>query len=156
MKKIAVLLIGVIGVISLTACQRADKNENPIKNSNKDLSGGTTIEMALDENYDVSDPFVNARLFCASEDIDVLNSEISFEMDGESAILEIKDNKTEETLWSNTWQKSIDKDTIAVSLNNIQKEKEYAIWFTGTKIKHAVIKVTFKSAFVQEREKPSK
>ncbi len=79
--------------------------------------------MDLDKNYDTSDPFVNARLFCVSNDIDVLDTEISFKMDGDSGIVEIKDNKTDETLWSNTWHGSVDNDTFTISLSNIQKRK---------------------------------
>ncbi len=58
-----------------------------------------------------------------SNDIDVLDTEISFKMDGDSGIVEIKDNKTDETLWSNIWHGSVDNDTFAISLSNIQKRK---------------------------------
>lgn len=154
MKKLVILLISIISVVSLTACKKS--NESKYNNSSNKESGQTTIEMELDKNYDISDPFVNAHLFCVSDDIDVLNTEISFKMDGESGLVEIKDNKTDETLWSNTWHESIDNDTFIISLDNMQKEKEYAIWFTGTKINHAVVKATFESDLVQEKERPSK
>lgn len=36
------------------------------------------------------------------------------------------------------------------------KEREYAIWFTGTKINHARIEVTFESESVEEKERPSR
>lgn len=40
--------------------------------------------MELDKNYDDTDPFVNEKLFCVSEDLDALAAEGTFEMDGES------------------------------------------------------------------------
>lgn len=75
---------------------------------------------------------------------------------GESGVLEVKDNKTNEVLWKKTWDKSIDNDIFTISLEDIKKEKEYAIFFTGTKINYANIVVTFKNDLVQEREKPLK
>ncbi|EQE09791.1 DUF4624 family lipoprotein [Clostridioides difficile] len=102
MKKLVIILISIISMVSLTACKKS--NESKYNNLNNKESGQTTIEMDLDKNYDTSDPFVNARLFCVSNDIDVLDTEISFKMDGDSGIVEIKDNKTDETLWSNTWE----------------------------------------------------
>ena len=62
----------------------------------------------------------------------------------------------DEVLWSNTWDEKVSGDTITVSLNNLQKEKEYDVRFTGTKINHAVVKVTFESELVQEKSRPSK
>ncbi|AVD35063.1 DUF4624 family lipoprotein [Clostridioides difficile] len=154
MKKLVIILISIINVVSLTACKKS--NESKYNNLNNKESGQTTIEMELDKNYDTSDSFVNARLFCVSNDIDVLETEISFQMDGDSGIVEIKDNKTDETLWSNTWHGRVDNDTFTISLANIQKEKEYAIWFTGIKINHAIVKVSFESNLVKEKEIPSK
>lgn len=114
----------------------------------------TVIELELTEDYDDTDPFVNGKLFYASADIDVLEAAASFQMDGESGILEIKDNKTNQVLWSKTWNESIDNDTFTISLINIKKEKEYVICFTGTKINDAEIRVTFDNNLVQERERP--
>ena len=76
--------------------------------------------------------------------------------DGESGIVEIKDRNAGEVLWSNTWNENASGKTVTVSLNNLQKEKEYVVRFTGTKIKHAVVKVTFESGLVQEKSRPSK
>lgn len=76
------------------------------------------------------------------------------QMEGESGIVEIKDNKTGEVLWENIWEESTENDTLAISLDNMQKDKEYAIWFTGTKIENARITVTFENDLVQERERP--
>lgn len=105
MKKLVIILISIISVVSLTACKKS--NESKYNNLNNKESGQTTIEMDLDKNYDTSDPFVNARLFCVSNDIDVLDTEISFKMDGDSGIVEIKDNKTDETLWSNNGMEAL-------------------------------------------------
>ena len=76
--------------------------------------------------------------------------------DGESGIVEIKDRNAGEVLWSNTWNENASGKTVTVSLNNLQKEKEYVVRFTGTKINHAVVKVTFESELVQEKSRPSK
>lgn len=76
--------------------------------------------------------------------------------DGESGIVEIKDRNAGEVLWSNTWNEKASGKTVTVSLNNLQKEKEYDVRFTGTKINHAVVKVTFESELVQEKSRPSK
>lgn len=147
MKKFSILFISIICIISLTACA-----SNHLRG---EIYGKTVIEMETDKNYDVADPFINARLFHVSEDIDVLETDISFQMDGESGVVEIKDNQTDETLWSNTWHGSVDNDTRAVSLENMLKGREYAIWFTGTKISHAMVKVTFQSDLAQEMQRPS-
>ena len=116
----------------------------------------TVLEMEMNANYSTSDPFENGRLFCVSEDIETLNAEVYFQMDGESGIVEIKDRNAGEVLWSNTWNENASDKTVTVSLNNLQKEKEYDVRFTGTKINHAVVKVTFESELVQEKSRPSK
>ena len=140
MKRIAILLLCIICSTDLLACQKADET--------------TVIEMEMDQNYDLSDPFVNARLFCVAEDLDALEAEIAFQMDGERGVVEIKDNQTDEVLWSNTWLQSTDGDTVAVTLKGLKKEGEYALWFTGTKIIHAKVTASFAGGLVQEREKP--
>ena len=116
----------------------------------------TVLVMEANANYSTSDPFENGRLFCVSEDIETLNAEVYFQMDGESSIVEIKDRNSDEVLWSNTWNEKVSGDTVTVSLNNLQKEKEYVVRFTGTKINHAVVKVSFESELVQEKSRPSK
>lgn len=91
-----------------------------------------------------------------SNDLDNLIAELSLEIDGESASLEVKDNKTNEVLWSNIWNESVDSETFTISLKNLKKENEYVVCFTGTKINNAKINITFDSDLVQEREKPLK
>ena len=91
-----------------------------------------------------------------SEDTETLDAEVYFQMDGESGIVEIKDRNADEVLWSNTWVENASGDTVTVSFNHLQKGKEYDVRFTGTKIKHAVVKVTFESGLVQEKSRPSK
>ena len=39
--------------------------------------------MEMNANYSNSDPFENGRLFCVSEDIETLDAEVYFQMDGE-------------------------------------------------------------------------
>ena len=114
------------------------------------------FEMELDRYYDDTDPFVNERLFCVSEDISTLKAKISFQMDGKSGLVEIRDNETDELIWANTWNGNIENDTFTILLNNILGENEYVIKFVGTEINYAKIKVAFESDLVQERERPRK
>ena len=153
-KKIAIFLVGIISVVSLFACQKASANQSNV--SDTEETQKTVLEMEMNANYSSSDPFENGRLFCVSEDIEALDAEVYFQMDGESGIVEIKDRNADEVLWSNTWDEKVSGDTITVSLNNLQKEKEYVVGFTGTTINHAVAKVTFESELVQEKSRPSK
>lgn len=112
--------------------------------------------MEMNANYSTSDLFENGRLFCVSEDIETLNAGVYFQMDGESSIVEIKDRNADEVLWSNTRNENVSGDTVTVSLNHLQEEKEYVVRFTGTKINYAVVNVTFDSELVQEKSRPSK
>ena len=153
-KKIAIFLVGISSVVSLFAGQKASANQSNV--SDTEETQKTVLEMEMNANYSNSDPFENGRLFCVSEDIETLDAEVYFQMDGERGIVEIKDRNADEVLWSNTWDEKVSGDTITVSLNNLQKEKEYDVRFTGTKINHAVVKVTFESELVQEKSRPSK
>ena len=152
-RALSILLIGLLCAVSLTGCQKTNKNPPDISGED---SGKLTIEMELDEHYSSSDPFVNARLFCVSEDLDVLEAEVSFEMEGGSGLVEIKDNRTDEVFWSNAWSETAEHETTAVSLEHVKTDQEYVIRFTGTKIKHALISITFDSDLVQERVRPLK
>ena len=147
-------LVGIISVVSLFACQKASANQSNV--SDTEETQKTVLEMEMNANYSNSDPFENGRLFCVSEDIETLDADVYFQMDGERGIVEIKDRNSDEVLWSNTWDENVNGDTLSVSLNNLQNEKEYVVRFTGTKINHAVVKVTFESELVQEKSRPSK
>lgn len=153
-KKFAIFLVGIISAVSLIACQKANANQS--NTSDTEETQKTVLEMEMNANYSNSDPFENGRLFCVSEDIETLDAEVYFQMDGERGIVEIKDRNSDEVLWSNTWDENVNGDTLSVSLNNLQNEKEYVVRFTGTKINHAVVKVTFESELVQEKSRPSK
>lgn len=153
-KKFAIFLVGIISAVSLIACQKANANQS--NTSDTEETQKTVLEMEMNANYSNSDPFENGRLFCVSEDIETLDAEVCFQMDGERGIVEIKDRNADEVLWSNTWDENVNGDTLSVSLNNLQNEKEYVVRFTGTKINHAVVKVTFESELVQEKSRPSK
>lgn len=153
-KKFAIFLVGIIGTVSLMACQKSNANQSNVTDT--EGTQKTVLEMEMNANYSSSDPFENGRLFCVSEDIEALDAEVYFQMDGESGIVEIKDRNADEVLWSNTWDESVSGDTVTVALNNLQKEKEYVVLFTGTKINYAVVKVTFESELVQEKSRPSK
>ena len=153
-KKLLFFLVGIISVVSLSACQKASVNQSNV--SDTEETQKTVLEMEMNANYSNSDPFENGRLFCVSEDIETLDAEVCFQMDGERGIVEIKDRNADEVVWSNTWDENVNGDTLSVSLNNLQNEKEYVVRFTGTKINHAVVKVTFESELVQEKSRPSK
>ena len=153
-KKLLFFLVGIISVVSLFACQKASANQSNVSDTGETQK--TVLEMEMNANYSNSDPFENGRLFCVSEDIETLDAEVYFQMDGERGIVEIKDRNADEVLWSNTWDENVNGDTLSVSLNNLQNEKEYVVRFTGTKINHAVVKVTFESELVQEKSRPSK
>ena len=153
-KKFTAFLVGIISVVSLMACQKANTNQSNV--SDAEELHKTVLEMEMNANYSSSDPFENGRLFCVSEDIETLDAEVYFQMDGESGIVEIKDRNADEVLWSNTWDENVSGDTVTVSLNHLQKEKDYVVRFTGTKINHAVVKVAFESELVQEKSRPSK
>lgn len=153
-KPFSIFLVSIISVVSMVACQKPNANQSNV--SDTEETQKNVLEMEMNSNYSNSDPFENGRLFCVSEDIENLDVEIYFQMDGERGIVEIKDRNADEVLWSNTWNENVSGTTITVSLNNLQKDKEYVIQFTGTKINYALVKVTFESELVQEKSRPSK
>ena len=116
-----------------------------------DTSKNTNIEMEVTENYSISDPFVNAKLFYVTKDMDTLHLTINFVMDGNTGILEIEEKSSGEVLWSETWDESIENTVVPVTLYNIEKEKEYVIRFTGTKIKYAKVIMTSEQDVIKER-----
>lgn len=148
MKKSAIIFIILVTISALTACTNTAVNSDTANATN------TIIEMALDEGYDDIDPFIDERLFCVSDDLDTLIAQGNLEMDGENGILEVKNNKTKEVLWSSTWEGNVQSEAFSISLENLKKEDEYVACFTGTRINHATIEIAFESDFVQEREKP--
>ena len=148
MKKSAIIFIILVTMAALTACTNTAVNSDTANATN------TIIEMELDEGYDDIDPFIDERLFCVSDNLDTLIAQGNLEMDGENGILEVKNNKTKEVLWSSTWEGNVQSEAFSISLENLKKEDEYVVCFTGTRINHATIEIAFESDFVQEREKP--
>lgn len=114
------------------------------------------IEMEITDSYETSDPFVNEKLIYVSDDIDILKLNISFQMEGQEGILEIADNETDKVFWSKVWIGDTDNTRFSISLDNLEKEKEYVIRFTGTKIKYTKIVITSDNKLVKERTKPLK
>lgn len=149
MKKMIILCFMLLCITFMTAC--GSPNADTHNTSDKD---STIIEMELDQNYDESDPFINEKLFCVLDDLDNLTAEGTFEMDGEKGILEVKNNKTNEVLWSKTWEQNVNSEKFSVSLADLKKDDEYVVCFTGTKINQAKIKITFNNSLVEERERP--
>lgn len=149
MKKIIACALLLIVTISFTSCAVSSKKTE----NDSHESGKTVIELAMTQDYDTTDPFVNEKLFVVSADMEVLEADASCQMDGESGVLEIRDNETRQILWTKAWDASVDNDTFTISLNHIEKDKEYVVCFTGTKINSANIKLTLDSSFIQERSK---
>lgn len=143
------LIILLIIMAGLTACVNDNANATETSAGNE-----MTIKMELDKDYDDTDPFVNERLFCVSEDLDVLSAEGTLNLDGESVMLEVKNNKTNEVLWSNTWEEVVKSEPCSISLKNLKKDDEYVVCLTGRKINNVTLEITFDSNFVQERAKP--
>lgn len=121
-----------------------------------DDAAGTVIKMELTQDYDSQDPFINEKLIYVSDDMDALDLDVSFQMRGESGVLEIADNETGEVLWSDSWDGNTPETKFTVSLSDLDKEKEYVVRFTGTKIEHAKVVITSQSSLVKERERPAK
>ena len=112
------------------------------------------IDMTLTKDWDDADPFIDERLFHVTKDVDSVELNIIFQMMGESGLLEIADNNSDEVLWSNSWDSSVGNTSLAASLKSLQKEKEYVIRFTGTKIEYANIVVASESDLIKERTRP--
>lgn len=142
-KGITLCLFLIVAIAFLCAC-------------NSTATAKTTIEMELTENYSSTDPFINAKLFCVSENVDALDLDTSFRMEGESGALEIADNETGEVLWSDSWEGTVAETTFTIPLTDLKKEKEYVIRFTGTKIIYAKIVAATENPYVQEQERPQK
>lgn len=119
-------------------------------------TSGTEIEMELTQNYSPTDSFIHEKLFYVQKSVDTLKLNISFRMEGESGTLEIADNETEEVLWSETWNENTEITKFVVSLNEMDKDKEYVVRFTGTKIQYAKIVVTSEDKLIRERTRPGK
>ena len=86
----------------MTACQKADASQSNV--SDTEETQKTVLEMEMNATYSDSDPFENGRLLCVSEDIETLEAEVYFQMDGERGIVEIEDRNADNVLWSNTWE----------------------------------------------------
>ncbi len=141
MKKVIPMLICTL--LFLTAC--AD---------HQDKTSTFAIEMELTEQYDDSEPFVDARLFYVTDNVDRLVLQVSFRQEAQSGSLEIADNRTKEVLWKNDWKGSVEQTTFSVPLHALQKEKEYVIQYTGTKVNYAKMTVQSTQNIIKERAKP--
>lgn len=112
------------------------------------------IEMEMTKDYDDTDPFVNESLFNVTENIDSLDLAVTFTMEGDSGILEIADNNTKAVLWSDQWDENIENSTFTVPLTSLEKDGEYVVRLTGTKIEYAKVLVTCDSDLIEKRDRP--
>lgn len=119
-------------------------------------TANTVIEMELTQNHDTAEPLKHEKRFCVSENIDNLSLEVAFEMKGESGLLEIADVETGKVFWSDAWEGEIGKTSFSILLKSLEKEREYVIRFTGTKITHTKIVIASESKLVKECEQPAK
>ena len=115
----------------------------------------TVIEMEMTRDYSDSNPFINEKLFYVSTDIDSVDFDVDFHMEGESGLLEIADNETKEVIWNKEWSENVD-DKFTISLSDLEKDKEYVIRLTCTEVENAKLVMTSDSRLVKEREKPLK
>lgn len=115
---------------------------------------GTLIEMEMTGSYDDSSPFINEKLFYVSDDAETLALDVSFEMEGESATLEIADNETGQVVWSDTWNGDTAKTDFSVALDDLEKEKDYVVRLTGHGISHARVVITSRDNLAKELERP--
>ena len=109
----------------------------------------------MTSDYDTTDPFVNEKLFSISDDVDSINFEVSVHMKCERSLLEIADNETKEIIWDKSWNDSADEE-LDISLNNLDKEKEYVIRLTCSKVEHAEAVIAFDSSLVEDVVMPRK
>lgn len=145
MKQAAVLWMALVSAMILTACVNAGAVTDSV----------TTITLECGESYDETDPFIHEKLFCLSEDLPQLTATGSLEMDGGQGTLEVKNNRTDEVLWSAAWEGDVPAEAFSLSLENLKEADEYVLCFTGFNIKEAAIEVSFESGSVQERERPA-
>ena len=117
-------------------------------------SSETKFEMEMSRNYDDSDPFINEKLFYVSEDTDSVDFDATFQMEGESGLLEIADNETKNVVWNKAWSDSADEE-FDISLNNLDKNKEYVIRLTCTGVVQAKVVMTSENSLVRTRVKPA-
>ena len=129
-------------VLLLSGCSKHNKTSTNYK-----------TEMEILEDYDDTDPFIDERLFYVTDNTDILKLDISFQIEGESSVLEILDNETAAVLWREELQQN-ETDKVIVSLKSLKKDKEYIIKFTGTKIEFAKIIISSDNKLIKERVKP--
>lgn len=141
-RKAGATLLFILCVVMLAACNRG--------------SAATVIEMEMTQSYDNADPFIHEKLFYVTEDIDSLKLNVTFEMQGDTGLLEIAENQEDKAFYSKSWDGNIEKTEFTISLAGLEKEKEYVIRFTGTKISNAKIRITSENGLVKERARPSK
>lgn len=142
--KIALIVISLIVLTMLASCGASD------------AVASTIIQMEVTKDYDTSDPFINERIIYVSEDTGPLELAITFEMKGESGQLQIADNETQHVFWSQEWNEDVDKTELIVPLDQLEKDRDYVIRFTGIKIEYAKVVVASENKLVREREKPVK
>lgn len=116
----------------------------------------TAIQLELTESYDTADPFIHEKLFVVTKDMDALPLDVSFQMQGESGLLEIADNQTGQVFWSDSWSGDVEQTAFIVTLEAPATETEYVIRFTGTQIIYAKAVVAAEGGLIKERAQPQK
>lgn len=119
-----------------------------------DRAAKTVIEMEMTADYDNSDPFIHEKLFYLPGDVETLELQASFQMKGETSLLEIADNETKAVFWNKSWSGNTDMEDFTLSLDDLENDRQYVIRLTGTGIEHAKVTVTADESLVKERSKP--
>ncbi len=119
------------------------------------ITAPTVIAMEITKDYDDADPYINEKLFFVSDDVDRVDFDVDFQMEGENGLLEIADNESKEVVWNKAWSESVD-DEFTISLSDLDKEREYVIRLTCRDVEQAKLVMTSDSSLVKERDKPLK
>lgn len=118
------------------------------------ISNEFKLKMELTEEYDDTEPFIDARLFYIEKDVDSATIHFSVTSEGGNGLLKIMDNQTKKVYWKATWDQTISEKKYTVNLTSLDKDHEYAIMFTGNEIKHTTIVITSDNDFIKERVRP--
>jgi hypothetical protein len=115
----------------------------------------TVFEIEMTSSYDDSDPFINEKLFYVSEDTESVDFEAHLQMKSETCLLEIADNETKEVLIEVFLKERFNdsgEDKEHITLFDLDKDKEYIIRLTCTKVENVKLVMTTDSSLVKERK----
>lgn len=140
----ALIAMSCIMLFSLSACTNSSSQTQFV------------MEMEMSEGYDENQPFINEKLFTVSENVESLELSTTFELVGETATLKIFDRETEAILFEqDTWNTNVDKTNFIITLDNLEKDREYVIQLTCENIEYVKLVITSENSLIKEKEKPT-